>query len=319
MQPPLSSSQPLLALLGPTASGKTSLAVALAHRLGGLEILSADSRQLYIGMDIGTGKDLEDYTAVTPPVAYHLIDLVPAGCRFNLFLYLQAYYAALERVYAAGNKPLLCGGSGLYAEAILRNYPIEPVPKDPALHKRLAGYSQDRRVEILSRLQPLHNTTDTRDPQRTIRAIEIALAARNRVVNPRNGLPYSHPIPATIFALHLDAPQRRAAIDARLIARLKGGLIEEVQRLLDSGLSPESLIYYGLEYRYVTEYLMGQRDYQQMLEGLSTAIHQFAKRQMTYLRGMERRGLKLHWLDASKPQEELLSRMVKVIDSETRE
>lgn len=302
---------PVLAILGPTASGKTRSAVLVAHALGA-EVVSADSRQLYRGMDIGTGKDLDEYASVDPPVSFHLIDLWPAGERGTLFDYLSAYYAVMRGLVDRGSQGILCGGSGLYAEAVLRNYSVVPVGCDGALRERLRGMSQAERVRLLASLAPLHNETDTQDPERTVRAIEIALAEHGGI-NPHNGLPYNTPIGTRIFALTLPVAQRRERISARLKERLERGLVEEVSALLESGIAQETLYYYGLEYRYVSQFLMGEVDYGSMVRRLETEIHRFAKRQMTYLRGMERRGCTLEWVDCQqgpeRAAEEILGRM----------
>lgn len=301
--------QRLVAILGPTACGKTRVAVHLAALCNG-EILSADSRQVYQQMDIGTGKDLDDYHLNGQPIAYHLIDICQAGQKYNLHAYLRDFHTAYSNVIARGKTPILCGGSGLYAEAILRNYNIIDVPPNPALRQRLARLTDQQLQDQLRQYGPLHNTTDLDTRQRTIRAIEIA-AATAQAPAQEQALPTI--TPRAIFALDLPRDVRRQRITARLDARLQAGLVDEVQRLLDSGIPPENLIYYGLEYKFVTRYLLGELSYPQMRNQLNTAIHQFAKRQLTYLRGMVRRGLTLTWLDAMQPPETLAREIAEYI------
>ena len=291
----------LIALLGPTASGKTHLAVELAYTLGG-EIISADSRQLYRRMDIGTGKDLSEYVYNGQPIAYHLIDVLEPGEQCNLFAYQQMFYEVYEQLSARHTPMILCGGSGMYAEALLRNYALAPVAPDRELREKLEMLSDAELTAILATHQTLHNSTDTSSRKRLIRAVEIALANPETHKSKRKG------IESLIFAIDLPQQARWQRIEKRLKVRLDAGLIEEVQSLLNEGIAPENLIYYGLEYKFVTLYLLGEiatRD--ALFTQLNIAIRQFAKRQMTYLRGMERRGLCLHWLNGLETTETLLT------------
>lgn len=297
----------LIALLGPTASGKTHLAVELAYTLGG-EIISADSRQLYRRMDIGTGKDLSEYVYNGQPIAYHLVDVLEPGEQCNLFEYQQMFYEVYEQLSARHTPMILCGGSGMYAEALLRNYQLAPVAPDIDLRERLEKLSDAELTELLAAHQTLHNSTDTSSRKRLIRAVEIALANPETHKSKRKG------IESLIFAIDLPQQARWQRIEKRLKVRLDAGLIEEVQSLLNEGIAPENLIYYGLEYKFVTLYLLGEiatRD--ALFTQLNIAIRQFAKRQMTYLRGMERRGLCLHWLNGLEATETLLTKIKETI------
>ncbi len=285
----------LITILGPTASGKTQAAVALARAIPGAEIVSADSRQVYRRMDIGTGKDLGDYRApdgtVTP---HHLIDIAEPGTRYNIYEYQRDFLACHEDIRRRGGKTILCGGSGLYAESVLRGYRLSPVPQNPELRERLAGKTLAELTALLSTYKTLHNTTDVDTPQRAIRAIEIADHYSRTPVPDR-------PFPALrsyTVGVEVDRETRRRRISLRLRERLASGMVDEVRRLLDEGIAPEDLIYYGLEYKYVTLYLTGALSYDEMAAQLEIAIHQFAKRQMTWLRGMERRGVEIHWMKA---------------------
>ncbi len=298
---------PLIALLGPTASGKTHLAVALAARLGA-EIVSADSRQLYRRMDIGTGKDLGEYEIAGRRIPYHLIDIFEPGEQCNLFVYQQRFYDVWEKLKAAGTPTILCGGSGMYAEAILRGYRLAAVEPNLALRAQLEERTDEELIAILASHQSLHNTTDTSSRKRLIRAVEIALSSSEKEVKERELLP------SLTFAVSLPQEVRWKRIVCRLKARLDSGLIEEVDSLLKEGLSPEQLIYYGLEYKYVTQYLLGEiPSREELYQQLNIAIRQFSKRQMTYLRGMERRGIVLHWLDGTRPPEALIAEMEDII------
>ena len=290
----------LIAIVGPTASGKTTLAVALAKRIG-TEIISADSRQLYRGMDIGTGKDLAEYTLDGVTIPYHLIDICPAGYRYNLFEYVRDFNAAYADMKARGKQPLLCGGTGLYVETVLKGYSLPPVPENKALRESLQDKSLDELAEILRGYKTLHNTTDIDTCKRAIRAIEIAefySRQEPELLEPR---PLQNSL---IVGVNIDRELRRAKITRRLHERLKEGMVDEVKSLLDSGIEPESLIYYGLEYKFLTEYIIGHTTYDEMVERLEIAIHQFAKRQMTWFRGMERRGHTIRWIDATIPTNE---------------
>jgi len=285
----------LITLLGPTASGKTRLATQLAAALDG-EILSADSRQVYKGMDIGTGKDLADYRVGDTIVPYHLIDLVDAGYKYNVFEYQHDFFAAWSDVQARGKQAILCGGTGLYLEAVLKGYKLVPVPPNPVLRAELEMLDLATLTQRLTAFKTLHNTTDVDTVKRAVRAIEIETYYTEHP-ELTTGFPS---IPSLVFGLNLDREERRRRITERLHARLKEGLVEEVADLLTK-VQADDLLYYGLEYKYVGEYVLGKRDYQSMANELEIAIHQFAKRQMTWFRGMERRGINIHWLDALEP------------------
>lgn len=293
----------LLVITGPTASGKTSRAADCAMAFGG-EIISADSRQLYTGMDIGTGKDIDDYGTVP----YHMIDIVPAGYKYNLFEYLRDAQAAIADVESRGKLPILCGGTGLYVESILKGLRLPEVPENKELRASLKGKSLTELTEILSGMKTLHNDTDVDTAQRAIRAIEIATYYREHPEEAINTTP--HPITdATVIGVEIDRENRRRRITNRLHARIKEGMIEEVETLLKSGIAVEDLIYYGLEYKYLTLYLTGEMSRDQMISELEIAIHQFAKRQMTWFRGMERRGFPINWLPWDMPREEFVEQV----------
>lgn len=293
----------LIAIVGPTACGKTRRAVELARALDG-EIISGDSRQVYRGMDIGTGKDLAEYGDIPA----HLLDIRPAGYKYNLHEYTRDFHQALTDIRARGRQPILCGGTGMYIETVLAGIRLPDVPRDEELRKSLSGKTLDELTLILSQYKSLHNTTDTDTVQRALRAIEIeeyylahpdiAKAARRESAKP---------LDAVVIGLEIDRESRRRRISERLDARLREGMIEEVRSLLDSGIAPEDLIYYGLEYKYVTLHLMGELTYDEMRRQLEIAIHQFAKRQMTWFRGMERRGIPIRWLPFDCTPQELLS------------
>ena len=293
----------LLVITGPTASGKTSRAADCAMAFGG-EIISADSRQLYTGMDIGTGKDIDDYGTVP----YHMIDIVPAGYKYNLFEYLRDAQAAIADVESRGKLPILCGGTGLYVESILKGLRLPEVPENKELRASLKGKTLTELTEILSGMKTLHNDTDVDTAQRAIRAIEIATYYREHPEEAINTTP--HPIAdATVIGVDIDRENRRRRITNRLHARIKEGMIEEVETLLKSGIAAEDLIYYGLEYKYLTLYLTGEMSRDQMISELEIAIHQFAKRQMTWFRGMERRGFPINWLPWDMPREEFVEQV----------
>ena len=298
----------MITILGPTASGKTPLAAALAQRIDG-EIISADSRQVYRRMDIGTGKDLADYTCVVDGspvnIPYHLIDICEPGTKYNLFQYQQDFFDAYNNIIGRGKTPILCGGTGLYIEAVLKGYQLSPVPQNPELRARLEGKSLEELTEMLRDLKQqngsvMHNTTDVDSCQRAIRAIEIETYNQEHPM-PLRELP---PIDSLIIGVNIDRDLRREKITRRLKARLEEGMVDEVRGLLAEGIPAEDLIYYGLEYKYLTEYVMGKLTYDEMFRQLEIAIHQFAKRQMTWFRGMERRGFTIHWIDATLPMEE---------------
>lgn len=293
---------PLITILGPTACGKTTLACQLAWRTGG-EVISADSRQVYRGMDIGTGKDLADYTVHGTPVPYHLIDIREAGDKYNLYEYQHDFHAAYTAIRERGRQPILCGGTGLYIESVLSGYRLLHVPENPALRTRLAGKSLAELTALLSAYKTLHNTTDVDTPARAIRAIEIA---EYQQVQQPDATGFA-PLRSLVVGIDIDREERRRRITDRLHSRLHEGMVDEVRHLLDQGIPPDDLIYYGLEYKYVTLYLTGALAYDDMCRQLEIAIHQFAKRQMTWFRGMERRGFVIHWVDASLPMEEKIA------------
>ena len=283
--------------------------MALAAHLD-TEIISADSRQIYRSMDIGTGKDLAEYTYEGKQIPYHLIDICPPGYKYNLFEYIRDYHQAYDDIVARGKTPILCGGTGLYIEAVLKGYALPPVPENPELRQSLADKTLPELEAILQSYKTLHNQTDTDTCKRAIRAIEIAeyySRQKPEMLEP-------HPVEnALVVGVNIDRESRRARITQRLHDRLDQGMVAEVQGLLDQGIDPESLIYYGLEYKYITEYLIGRTTYDQMVSLLEIAIHQFAKRQMTWFRGMERRGFSIFWLDAFLPLDEKLARIDKEI------
>ena len=283
----------LLCIVGPTASGKTSLAVRLASDFGG-EVISADSRQVYKGMDIGTGKDLGEYEAEGKPVPYHLIDIAEAGYKYNVFEYQQDFLKVWEDCRSRNVLPVLCGGSGLYVEAVLKGYKLLAVPVNEALRESLAGMSLPELAERLASYKKLHNTTEIDTPKRAVRAIEIEEYYRTHPYEEKE-FPRITPL---IVGVDVSREVRRERITRRLHERLEQGMVEEVRRILDSGVKPEELIYYGLEYKYLTLYITGQLTYEEMVGRLNVAIHQFAKRQMTWFRKMEREGFDIRWLQA---------------------
>ena len=302
-------SERMITILGPTASGKTPLAASLAKEIGG-EIISADSRQVYRRMDIGTGKDLEDYG----DIPYHLIDIAEPGTKYNLFQYQQDFFDAYNNIIGRGKIPILCGGTGLYIEAVLKGYQLSPVPQNPELRKRLEDKALDELTQMLVELKRqngsnMHNKTDVDSCQRAIRAIEIETYNLQHPV-PRRELP---PVDSVIIGVNIDREARRQKITNRLKARLEGGMVDEVRSLLNEGIPAEDLIYYGLEYKFVTEYVTGQTTYDEMFQRLEIAIHQFAKRQMTWFRGMERRGFTIHWIDALLPMEEKVRAIIQIL------
>ena len=289
----------LVTILGPTASGKTQLAAALAYDLN-TEIISADSRQIYRGMDLGTGKDLEDYVIQGRSIPYHLIDIADAGYRYNLFEYQRDFLVAYQDMKERGILPVFCGGTGLYLESVLKAYRMTPVPENIELRRQLEGKSLDELTEILKTYKTLHNQTDVDTAKRAIRAIEIADHYQRNPLTER-AFPDIHSL---IIGVNIDRELRREKITRRLHQRLEEGMVEEVRGLLEKGIPAENLIYYGLEYKYLTQYVIGELSYEQMVHDLEIAIHQFAKRQMTWFRGMERRGFTIHWLDATWPMEQ---------------
>ena len=295
----------LLAVLGPTASGKTSLTVGLARALGG-EILSADSRQVYRGMDIGTGKDLSEYTSGGAPVPFHLIDIVPAGTEYNLYRYQKDFDAACADVLSRGHTPVLCGGSGLYLCAALGKKNFREVPTNAALRKELEDNTDAELEQSLRRFGPLHNHTDTETRERCLRAIEILQFERLHPA-PDRQLP-----PALLIGISFDPETLRHRIRARLESRLEEGMVDEVKTLLQSGVTPSQLIYYGLEYKFLTQYITGELSYADMKENLYHAICQFAKRQRTWFRKMEKDGYEIHWIDGHLPVSEKIKKVLEM-------
>ncbi len=291
----------LYVITGPTASGKTSKAVALAKAIDA-EIISADSRQIYRGMNLGTGKDLEEYAGVP----YHLIDICDAGYKYNLFEFLRDYNVAYSDITRRGKNVILCGGTGLYVESVLKGIELPQVPEDKMLRKELEGKTLDELTEILSRYKRLHNTTDVDSCKRAIRAIEIQKYYHEHPDMEVKTTP--HPVKnAVVVGVDIDRENRRRRITERLKARLDAGMIDEIRTLLAGGISAEDLMYYGLEYKFLTQYVIGELTYNEMFVRLETAIHQFAKRQMTWFRGMERRGYPINWLDWRLSSEEFVT------------
>lgn len=301
----------IIAIIGPTASGKTTLAAALAKDLK-TEIISGDSRQVYRRMDIGTGKDLNDYLVDGVAIPYHLIDIAEPGTKYNLFQYQQDFLPVYEQIKAKGKIPILCGGTGLYVESILRGFNLMPVPENADLRRSLAGKNLEELTEILKSYKTLHNTTDVDTVSRAIRAIEIEEYIRQHSVEKR----VFPELNALIVGIDVAREVRRQRISKRLKQRLDEGMVDEVRGLLAEGISADDLIYYGLEYKYLTLYVLGKLTYEEMYKQLEIAIHQFAKRQMTWFRGMERRGLHIHWLDESWPIQKKVEQIKVLMDGE---
>lgn len=292
----------LIVLLGPTASGKTPFAAALAAELQ-TEIISADSRQIYRGMDLGTGKDLADYTVDGKQIPYHLIDIAEPGYKYNVFEYQRDFLKAYDTIKQKGCLPVLCGGTGMYIESVLKGYRLLPVPENAELRKLLADKSLEELTEILKGYKNLHNTTDVDTVKRAIRAIEIEEYYTHTPVDER---PFPQ-LNSLIIGVDIDRELRREKISRRLRQRWDEGMVDEVRRLIEQGIAPDDLIYYGLEYKYLTLYVLGRLTYEEMFSQLEIAIHQFAKRQMTWFRGMERRGFTIHWVDARLPMQEKIA------------
>ena len=304
----------MVTILGPTASGKTTLATRLAHTIGG-EIISADSRQVYRNMDIGTGKDLADYVVGGKKIPYHLIDIAEAGTKYNLYQYQHDFHVAYQDIISRDERPILCGGTGLYLEAVLKGYALSPVPQNAEQRERLEGKSLAELTQMLADLKAqtgsvMHNTTDVDSCQRAIRAIEI----ETYNIEHTTALRTMPAIDSLIIGVNIEREERRRKITARLKQRLDEGMVEEVRALLDSGIAADDLIYYGLEYKFITEYIIGKLTYEEMFRQLEIAIHQFAKRQMTWFRGMERRGTTIHWVDASLPMNEKLNKVLQLME-----
>lgn len=289
----------LITILGPTAGGKTSVATHLAHAIGG-EVISGDSRQLYRGMDLGTGKDLHDYVVDGKEIPYHLIDIANAGYKFNVYEYQTYFLNAYNEIAGRGVTPILCGGSGLYIEAAIRGYRLIEVPENPSLRAELSIMSHEELEQMLASMKKLHNHTDTDTRKRLERAIEIELYYASTPAKD-----FEYPVLNNIiFGVRFPRLQQRQRITERLRQRLNEGMIDEVRRLLNGGVNSEDLMYYGLEYKWLTQFVLGEISYDEMFNGLNTAIHQFAKRQMTWFRRMERNGLNIHWIDGNLTMEQ---------------
>jgi tRNA dimethylallyltransferase len=298
----------MIVILGPTATGKTAIATRLAAAING-EIISADSRQVFRGMDIGTGKDLSEYVVDGKPIPYHLIDIVDPGTEYNLFNFQRDCYKAFDEIIARGNTPILCGGTGLYLESVIRAYPLVEVPVNEELRQQLEQLSLDQLSEMLAKFKKLHNHTDTENRERVSRALEIETFYRDypqKVENSRKVIE-----PMTVFGVLFDREVIRQRITQRLDERLGNGLIEEVQRLIDGGITHERLQKYGLEYKYVSLYLQNKLSDQKLFEELNIAIHQFAKRQTTWFRRMEKNDIPIIWIDGSLSMDEKIQKIVK--------
>ena len=300
----------LITILGPTASGKTPLATALAHKLG-TEIISGDSRQVYRRMDLGTGKDLDDYTVGGEQVPYHLIDIVEPGYKYNVFEYQRDFLQAYQEITQKGKLPVLCGGTGMYIESVLKGYRLLPVPENPELRTSLEGKSLEELTTILEGYKKLHNSTDVDTAKRAIRAIEIEEYYKQQPPEYRE----FPSLKSLIIGVDIDRELRREKITRRLKQRLDEGMVDEVKGLLAEGIPAENLIYYGLEYKFLTQHVIGELTFDEMFHQLETAIHQFAKRQMTWFRGMERRGFHIHWLDATLSMEEKVNKIINIIST----
>jgi tRNA dimethylallyltransferase len=299
----------LITITGPTAGGKTSVAAHLAKRIEG-EIISADSRQVYRGMDIGTGKDISDYTIDGECIPFHLIDIVDAGYEYNVFEYQRDFVKVFTDIQSRGKFPIVCGGTGMYIEAVLKGYKLINVPVNEGLRKQLSGKDLNELTLLLENYKALHNKSDVDTIKRAIRAIEIEeYYLQNKEVDT------AYPeINSLIIGIAFDRDARRQRITERLKSRLNEGMIDEVKRLLSQGIAPESLIYYGLEYKFLTQYVTGEISYDAMFTGLEIAIHQFAKRQMTWFRHMEKVGFTIHWIDGSLPMEEKLEQIMELMN-----
>lgn len=298
----------MITVTGPTASGKTSFACQLAYALN-TEIISGDSRQVYRSMDIGTGKDLGDYIVNGKNIPYHLIDIREAGEKYNIYEYQHDFHKVYTDIRSRGKLPVLCGGSGLYIESVLRGYSLVNVPENKELRAKYENYSLQELTKILESYKALHNTTDVDTAQRAIRAIEIEEYKKNHPLE-QNEFP---PLNSLVIGVSIDRELRRKRISDRLKIRLDEGMIDEIKSILNKGVNPEDLIYYGLEYKYVTLYILGELTYDEMLSQLEIAIHQFAKRQMTWFRGMEKRGVHIHWLDVTQPVDERIDTVISLL------
>lgn len=306
----MSAAYNMITVLGPTASGKTGFAAQLAHRLNG-EIISADSRQVYRDMTIGTGKDYADYAVEGQTVPYHLVDVIDSGQQYNVYAYQKDFIPVFESIHARAHLPILCGGTGLYLEAILKGYRLLDVPENQNIRQQLANKSMDELVELLKSLRKPHANTDTEERHRLLRAIEIEQYHHDHP----NTDTYFPSINSLLIGVKFDRQSRRRRITERLHQRLNEGMVDEVQKLLDRGIAPQTLITYGLEYKYLTWYLLGKMTYEQMIVKLNTAIHQFAKRQMTWFRRMERQGMRIHWLDGYAPMTDKLDKVLTLFEN----
>ena len=301
----------IIVITGATASGKTGFAALLANRLNA-EIISADSRQVYRNMDIGTGKDYKDYIVKGNQIPYHLVDIVDAGNKYNVYEYQKDFHRVYKDLIKRKVLPVICGGSGMYIDSVISGYRLVKVPSNPSLRANLDLLSMDELARILGKYKKLHNITDIDSRKRAVRAIEIE-EYFSREPEEKTGFPELSPL---VIGIKFDRDSRRKRISDRLRIRLDQGMVDEVKNLLDSGIDPEVLIYYGLEYKYICRHLLGELSYEEMSSMLETAIHQFAKRQMTWFRGMERKGLKIHWLDGYMPEDEKLARALSLFESE---
>ncbi len=299
----------MITVLGHTAGGKTSFATNLALKLNG-EIISADSRQVYRGMDIGTGKDIEDYTINGVEVPHHILDVADAGFKYNVFMYMSDFRKAFTDISSRNRMPVLCGGTGMYLDSVLKRYNLLDVPVNETLRKSLEEKSIEELADILLSMRAIHNSSDLTMRNRLIKAIEIEEYCKK---NPNEKIDFPE-IESLVLGIKFDRESRRRRITQRLKQRLDEGMIDEVKRLLESGVSQETLLYYGLEYKFLTLYIIGELSYKEMFEKLNTAIHQFAKRQMTWYRKMEKEGQKIHWLDGYAPMEEKLDRAIMLLN-----
>ncbi|MDZ7741754.1 MAG: tRNA (adenosine(37)-N6)-dimethylallyltransferase MiaA [Bacteroidota bacterium] len=290
----------MITILGPTATGKTTIASHLAARIDA-EIISADSRQVYRGMNLGSGKDLDEYFVNGKQIPYHLIDIAEPGYEYNVYEFQRDFRGAYEDISYRGKTCILCGGSGLYLESVLLGYDLLKVPENPALRAKFEDASEDELIKLLRSKGHLHNTSDITERDRMIRAIEIRAYYEENPARIKNHFPA---VPSRVFGIYFERSLLRERITKRLEARLSSGMLDEVKELLESGLQPGQLTYYGLEYKYLTEHLSGKISYEQMLARLNTAIHQFAKRQMTWFRRMQKRGINIQWVNGLKPLEE---------------
>ena len=300
----------LITIIGPTASGKTVLTAQLADRISG-EIISGDSRQVYRGMDIGTGKDLIDYTVDGKLIPYYIVDVVDAGQKYNVYEFQQDFVKAYNTIIEKKKQPILCGGTGMYIEAALKGYKLIHVPSNPDFREICEQKTDEELIAELKTYKDLHNQTDIDNRRRMIRALEIE---HYYASNPKIEFDYPQFLPILI-GVSIDVETRRSRIDTRLKQRLNEGMVDEVKALIDRGVPTETLLYYGLEYKFLTQYLLNQLSYDEMVTQLNIAIHQFAKRQMTWFRGMERRGMKIHWIDGMKPMPERVLDCLQIIEN----